>query len=333
MYRKMNLVFDQTDGTSVGGSPTSTPSAPAVAPTTAPAPAPSPAPTGEAPVTSSDVDDLFSDIANEDLTGGGEEDVLPVSTPKGVKPSAPATPVPAAAPAPAPAASTPLATPTPTPAPPVATAPAPSPAPATAPAPTPTPTPGPTDEERKAAYEKERTAAIAKITERYSTLSEEDVRQLTVEPEKVLPKLLARVYADAMDNMTSWVHSNLPNMLEGYQANVKAAEAHGNAFFSEWPELNKPELLPAVARILKGYRSANPEAKPEDVVREGGIAALVALKLPIPDRVMTKHNVTTPDATRPAAFPPVAGPGASTPPPKPSDNVFTVIAQEDLAES
>lgn len=332
MYLKMHRVFEDevNDGKGGGGAPT-----PAPAPVATPAPPPAPA--SEAPVTSSDVDELFSEIANEDLSGGGNEDELPVSIPKGAKPAAPPTaaPVSAAIPAPAPVVAAPVPAPTPPPpaTPPIASAPPPAPTPPAEPPKPAAAAPTPTDEERKVAYAKERDAALVKLTERYATLSEEEVRQLTVEPEKVLPKLLAKVHAEAMDNMTNWVQQNLPTMLEGYQAQMTAAKSAGESFFTEWPELNKPELLPAVARILRGYRSANPDAKPEDVVREGGIAALVALKIPMPDRVMAKHNVAAPDATRPAAFPPVAGPGASTPPPQPSDNVFTVIAQEDLAES
>ena len=186
--------------------------------------------------------------------------------------------------------------------------------------------------ERVAEATAARTKALETLATQYA-IAEEDQSALISEPEKVLPKILAQAHARIMDNVQAYVNSVLPNMVRGLRTQDEQVAEGTKKFFGEWPELNKPEHMGAVARILQGYRQANPQAKPEDVIREGGIAALVALRIPIPERVLKVHNAGAPDATKPAAFAPVSGPGSTHAAPQQGEqNAFTVLAEEDLTE-
>jgi hypothetical protein len=172
------------------------------------------------------------------------------------------------------------------------------------------------------------------LTKQYE-IPEADQAALVTEPEKVLPRVLAEVHAKAVEHTLRVVQANLPQWLAGMNQQASAQKAATETFFKEWPELNKPEFLPVVARTLSAYRVANPNAKPEEMIREGGVQALVALRQPLPDRVMVRNNAHTVDATKPGATV-VSAPASSGPPPAPaqkSDNTFTVIAEDDLQES
>jgi len=199
------------------------------------------------------------------------------------------------------------------------------------PAKTDTPTPVVSEEDRKAQYDKDRAAAIARLTEQYA-ISEEQTPALITEPEKVLPVLMANMHARVMENVVSYLQQALPHAVRQVSSTETVQQAAAAKFFTEWPELNKPEFGESVARVLAGYRQANPKASQEDVIREGGVAALVSLRIPIPDRVLTRHNVDRPDATKGAAFTPAPTGAARGAPVKGPENTFSILAQEDLQD-
>lgn len=164
-------------------------------------------------------------------------------------------------------------------------------------------------------------------------IPEVEAPQLVAEPETVIPKLLARAHMAVMDQVADYMNKVLPQMMENVQQSKANVETTVGSFYKEWPELNKPEYTETVARSLAAYRSANPTAKPEDVIREGGLTALIGLRLPLPDRIMKAHNADAPPVSASATFvPATAGSAPKAPPATPSNNPFTVLAQEDLVE-
>lgn len=262
--------------------------------------------------------ELFSDLAADTSDEEPAGEVKPPETPPQST-----TPPPAAEVKPE-AAKPPVETP---PAP-VETPPASAVPPQATPTPETPPTPVPTEEERKAQYAKDRAAAIARLTESY-TIPEDLAPVLISEPEKALPQLMAQMHARVMENVVQFMHQQLPYFVRNVSTMETANARAAQAFFNEWPELKDEKFHQTVARVLAGYRQVNPNAKMEEVIREGGVAALVALRLPIPERVLQRHNVEKPDATKPASFTP-APPGATRPPTPKSDNIFTVLAEAEV---
>lgn len=325
MWKKIVVMLPEETATSSGGTATATP----VESTT-------PAPVVETPAVETtnvgdDGSNVFVDTANEDLgmSNSDDEGVLPVQTPKGVKPTEPA-PTPASVAEPAPVAvaqSTPVATPTPTPTPATST-PTPAPAATTPPAET---VSTETNEQMQARIARERQQVMDNLTQQYA-VPEESHAELLTEPEKVLPKLMAKMHMQVMDHLAQYVQAQLPRFLETHSRAKSAAQEASTAFFKEWPELNDPRYHQVVGRSLVAYRTANKDATPEQVIKEGGLQALIAARLPIPQRVLAQHNATAPNETTPTAFAPAVATSTSRPPAKPSTNVFTVLAEEALEE-
>lgn len=269
--------------------------------------APTPPPASE-PANEDVGSDLFSDLADD----VGDEDVAAPAQPPAAK-AEPVPPAPSTPPAPEPVVAKPAAE-----TPPKAE----------------TPPAAPvrlTQEQVMEKYEKDRAAAIAKLIEEYR-ISEDQAPALMTEPEKVLPQLLANMHARVMDNMAQFLRQNLPAYMHHLTQTATAQRQAVDTFFQAWPELNKPEYHQQVARVLGAYRQANPDASVEDVIQAGGVSAMVALRLPLPERVLQRHNVDKPDAKPVGGGLPPATPGASRPAPSKSNNVFTVLAEEDLAD-
>lgn len=220
------------------------------------------------------------------------------------------------------------------------TAPAPAPTPAPAvPAPAPTPVaevqpPQPTEEERRVQVETQRKQIAEKLEAHYA-LSEDDARDVIAEPEKVIPRLLAKAHMAAMADAQAIFRAQLPALISHYQESSKVQSGAADSFFKAWPELGEAAKDEAVgkriASVVVGYRQANPTLSTEEIIHQAGLAAIVSLKLPIPPRVMAGHNVDTPNATKPAVHAPAGGsaPAPSGVAPQ-SQNTFEVMANEDI---
>lgn len=257
----------------------------------------------------------------------------PAATPTAAQPTSP--PQPAAAPTtppsqPAPDLASPLemfdlfATP------PVET-PAPSaPAPGTSTTqPAPTATPEAETGEQK--MKRLRTDHVAKMATSYA-LSEDEARAVMLEPEKVLPQMMARVHADTVESVISGIANQIPGMIEMTLRQMMNRQQLNQSFYKTWPQLAKNEYAPTVRNILNYHRANNPNDPWEKVVREVGAAALITLKLPLPPELVgTVQPATSP--TMPPVSP--ANPGGGRPAPKSaSDNPFEQLNDEwDREES
>lgn len=283
---------------------------------------------GAADDTETSLEEVFSDLASED---DGDVSDGQVAAKPAAQPAAPAKPVaqPAVQPAvpaqPAQAAQTTPSQPA-QPAAPVQPAAESTPVQSAQPEP-PTKTEEQIRAERVAAREK----LVGDLATRYS-VPEADISELVTNPEKVLPKMMAHLHANVMDNVQAYIAQNFHRWTEVHQTVAKTNSEAADSFFKEWPELKDKAHGPTVVRVLTAYRQANPQAKAEEVIREGGLQALVALRLPLPARLLGPgaNNLHLPDASRPGAPPVHAGTAARAAPGKPEDNVFTILANEEI---
>lgn len=292
------------DGTPSGGG---APSAPVVPPVVAPVEPPA---ADEGLSASSNVE--WDDVADDDLIGDDEPPkvVTPESTPPAPEPREVLLPKPDV---------------------PVAVVPAPAEPPPSTPTP---PAPPPVSAEEIQKQVREGREKFVKQLETLYAVSEADLPTLVAEPEKVLPGMFAKAHAAIMDQVANYVQTALPQLIQATQVKETQVASSLKQFYSAWPELSDPKYSATVARQLVAYRQANPEAKTEDVIHEGGVSALIALRLPIPERLLKVHNAGTPSATPSVPFSPVSAGSAPSAPSQPGPtNAFTILAQEDLAES
>jgi hypothetical protein len=279
-------------------------------------------PGGSAGDSSSSSDDAWLEEVEREVA---ELETPPEIPTKVVEPTATETPPSVPPPTPAPVAKDPAVPASPTPAP----EPTPTPAPVTPPPP---PPPAPTAEEVTRQAAERRRQFEDQLVQRYA-LSEDDATSIIAEPEKTLPKLLAKAHMSVVEDTMQWVQANFGRMVEGVTRQQTVIQESVSKFYKEFPELVGDDKGPTVARILQGVRAANPNATTEQVIREGGIAALVALRIPLPERLTKQHTADLP-TQRPVVgtHTPPGGSGPAPVPKPPVDNIFTVIAEEDLQD-
>ena len=277
---------------------------------------------------------VSGDVNGDDMGEVSTDAAAPVGgEPSDAAPAVDATPAPAPATPPTTDGVTPPVVPPTTPA---QQTPSPAAQPKTEPAtPTDVPDPAPATPEPPVMtpeqVQAQRAEVMKQLTTRYA-IPEDVAPRLVTEPEKVIPELLANAHAQIMDTVQAYIEGAFPHMLQRHQTTQQRVTSNVDKFYSAWPELKDEKFGPTVARIVGGYRQANPNAKMEDVIQEGGLAALLALRLPIPERVLKMHNAGSSNAA-PGSPPPALGGSAPSSGPVPggnSGNVFEVVATEDV---
>lgn len=163
--------------------------------------------------------------------------------------------------------------------------------PPTAPAPTqPAPTTQPLtlQEQQEAAkqndYAKLRDGYISELEQVYQ-LDEATARDLVVEPEKVIPKLFARMHADMVASVAQGVVQQIPQMIALANRQQQARQEFNREFARAWPQLARKENLPAIQQTMRTYRQMNPQAPMDQTIRDVGALVSMQLRIPPPGMV------------------------------------------------
>lgn len=173
-------------------------------------------------------------------------------------------------------------------------------------------------------YGAAKTAAIMEIEKRYQ-MSEAERDEMQLNPEKVLPGLAARVYVDVFESVLAAVNEMLPvRVTQLNQTSLQAAE-RTQQFYEAWPGLKTQEGHEKVLAIGRVYKQVNPDAKPEDFIRDVGTQASVALGVPIPGITEVTKDESPTQPHRPAGPGTVAPPPATPVDPRESPNQFTQL--------
>lgn len=172
------------------------------------------------------------------------------------------------------------------------------------------------------AWRKESEALLA---EHHYKLPHELAEELELDPVKAIPKLMSKVYLDAVSAAIGQVTTHLPRMVRLVNEQEQANQESENAFFTAWPDLkaHKDDVI----KIGQAYRAQNPHASAEDFINNVGAMTMVALKKPIPGHTSNLQSVSSP-AFVPAAQTPVGG----IPPKAKSTNIFSQLDNEMFEE-
>jgi len=160
------------------------------------------------------------------------------------------------------------------------------------------------------------------------SIGEEAVDRLQNEPEKVLSELAADLYLTVAENMLAVVREQVPQYVDQVRQHERTVENYQNAFFKQWPELDKGKHWDYVEKTTNMYMTANPNATAEEVLRDVGAATLVAHK------ITPKSAKPAPVQAKPVARkapPPLGGgkPGAGSKQPQKPKNMFSSMALDD----
>jgi len=118
-------------------------------------------------------------------------------------------------------------------------------------------------------------------------ISDEEADMLRVEPEKALPKLLARATTQAVEYAVNIMRQNMPTLV-GTQVQQQAqAQEVQSKFFGKFPELNNKKAVKVATQVAKTYRQLNPDASVDEVM--DNVAYLTYRKMGLPmDQLMEK---------------------------------------------
>ena len=170
--------------------------------------------------------------------------------------------------------------------------------------------PARTSEEVAAERAEGRKKWVSELEKKYA-IPEDQYDALLTSPQTVLPILAAQVHAAVAEEVINTIISNLPQLVGGITTRMTQEQKYEADFFARWTKLNDAEGRKMVEKILPSYINSNPKVTVDDIMRDVGIMAMVALKRPIeasPTPGTPPPVVPTPP-TPPAGYTPAA-PGA-----------------------
>jgi len=209
---------------------------------------------------------------------------------------------------------------------------APPPAPATAVPETQVQAPGTVD--RQVEYTRLREQAISEFEKAYA-FTPEDTKMLMVEPEKLLPRLFARLHADIAQSVMAGLTQQLPVMMQSSRSVSNEQQKFSRQFFSTWPQLAQAvqggnnAVVNDIKRGLQLQRQLDPTMKPEELIRSVGAAVMVKHQMPI-----QMAPAAPPVSNVPPVRPMNPGGGSTIPAPRgPTnwvDDMVKTLAEEEV---
>lgn len=128
--------------------------------------------------------------------------------------------------------------------------------------------------------EEARNQYIDSIADKFS-ISDEEADQLRTEPEKVLPRLLAKTHTQALEQAVAIMRQNLPTLVGSQLSQQSTAKEIEQKFYGKYPELNSKKAEKVTERMAKAYRSANPDADLDEVMDNVALMSWKKLGLPM----------------------------------------------------
>jgi len=158
-------------------------------------------------------------------------------------------------------------------------------------------------------------------------LSQQDQQALELDAGEHIPKLMARAQLKAMSATLHYVQNFMPQMIEQTVARLVGRAQAEQAFFQQYPHLNKPEVHPEIVRMGQALRQAYPQASYAEI--EKILGQTLSMRYPAPPGVAPIQPGTTRVQQQPFA-PAIAQRGApvqTQPQPIASDDWFNGMRQ------
>lgn len=185
--------------------------------------------------------------------------------------------------------------------------------------PAPEPVKQQTPEEQKALYDK----FYGELQNTYK-LSPADAEAIQLNPEEVLPRILAGVHMNVQGQMMQQVQQMMNQVVPQIIAQKQQSEEVENGFYSKWPKLKQHQK--EVNNFAGVWRQMNPQASFEDAVENVGKHVMIALGYGL-------DGTAQQEPVRSNLPPQPAGVSATVPPaPARQLNQFEAIAEELLEE-
>lgn len=172
-------------------------------------------------------------------------------------------------------------------------------------------------------YQAWRNTRLEQLEQQYG-VSDDDAVSLLTEPEKVLPKLAARVHMEVLESSMRAMQAMMPVMMTQLQSHNEANTSAKNLFLSVNPDLADSRYEPAIMQLGQVYRNVNKTASPDEAARAIGALVRSALGIAAPQAAAPQAAPAAP-----VPFSPARGGGSGRAPLAPS-NPFEALAMEML---
>jgi len=110
-------------------------------------------------------------------------------------------------------------------------------------------------------------------------LSEDDKVKLQSDPDEVLPRLAGNIAVDVLESVVRVVMGNIPQMIQATMQQAEVARGARDAFFTQFPDLNRPEYIPTLQQVTQMYRQMNPKVPYDKATEAIGRHARIMLGL------------------------------------------------------
>lgn len=202
-------------------------------------------------------------------------------------------------------------------------------------------TQGRSAQELAQAIEQYRSQAVEQLATSVYSLTKEEAEEIETDPGtalvKMIPKAMARVHIEAQLAAINQVARILPAFMQQINTVQTEARQFEDKFFEKWPALKNH--YSTVTQAAQMYRQMNPQAKPDDVIKNVGLYSMMQLGLPVDGMVQQRRTdgqaVQQQQVIQPQQpFAPVAtraGQAGAASPNQPQ-NKFALLAEEELAE-
>lgn len=251
--------------------------------------------------------DMAQELVNDDLGVEGDESV--VETPEETPSEPAATPAPAATEPVTPPASEPASQPTPV-----------------EPVSTPAPEVPMATAEQYTAWRNDR---MGQLEQQYA-LDEASATALLTEPEKVLPKLAAKVHMEVLENAMRAMQAMVPVMVQQISTHTQVETKAKSLFTQVNPDLADPNLEPIIIKLGSAYREVNRTAPPDVAAKAIGNLVRAALGIAAPQQSVPA-TPAAPAAPAPVVpFTPARGAGGASSPAGVPSNPYEALAMEFL---
>lgn len=180
-----------------------------------------------------------------------------------------------------------------------------------------------------------RQAEVERLTSVYA-LSDEDARTMTVEPEKIVPKMMAEMHANIVEAVVAVLGAQLPAVVESLGEQKRARVSAEDAFYKQFPALKGEKFRKTVEESIRISRTADPKASMQEVIIQAGILASLKHRVALPEDLMPEATVSAPavgQAPKPKrSFVPAAPAGNAPAGAGKPKNEFEALAEEFLSE-
>jgi hypothetical protein len=153
-------------------------------------------------------------------------------------------------------------------------------------------------------------------------LSEDDKVKLQSDPDEVLPRLAGNIAVDVLESVTRVILGQVPQMIHATMQQTEAARGARDAFFGEFPDLNKPEYVPTLQQVTQMYRQMNPNVPYAAATKAIGQHARIMLGL----AATPGQSPAAPPAQPPKPAMPLQPGAAASRPPTAATNEWEQIA-------